>query len=274
MADATDNKNHSRRRTVAEALGWIGLVGFLWTVDTLSKLSIRAQTGVGKDNFRLINDQVTSALAVLIMIVFVVYWLRLFPLRRDRWFSSLLGHIAGSVIFAFGHHTLAVVMRVIVYWFRDMEYMWRVGYVQNLIVEYQKDIKIYLAAILIVSGYQFYRRSSAEKEEAPPPADRLLVQTGSGEAVIRHEQIDYLEASRNYVAIHTAEKEYLIRDTISAMSDKLPAAAFVRCHRSYIVNLDKVEEIKNVDGSWQIQLAGGAVVPLSRSYRDAFRKNM
>lgn len=274
MADETTVESAPRNRRIAEALGWTGLVGFLWTVDTLSQLSYRAQTGVGKDNFRLINDQVTSAIAVLIMIAFVVYWLRLFPLRRDRWLPALIGHAAGTVIFAFGHHTLAVVMRIIVYAFRDMEYMWRVGYIPNLIVEYQKDIKIYLAIILIASGYQLYRRSAAVKEQPPVPADRLLVQTGSGEALLRHEQIQYLEASRNYVAIHTAEKEYLIRDTITAMGEKLPTTKFVRCHRSYIVNLDQVEEIKNVDGSWQIRLLSGTKVPLSRSYRDSFRSHL
>lgn len=268
-----DSNEGLRKRTLLEALAWASLLGFLWTADTFAKITFRNSTGIGKDNFRLINDQVTSAIGVFIMILFVLYWLRLFPLRRDKWAAAAIGHTFGSMVFAFGHHVLMIIQRIIVYSVRDMTYQWQGGFVSNLIVEYQKDLKIYLGIVVVVSAYQYYRRQDVPKLSAEP-IDRLLVQTGGGETMLRYEQIVYLESSRNYVAVHTSEKEYLVRDTMANLEQRLAAGSFVRCHRSYLVNLDHVAEIRNMDNNYRITLTSGADIPLSRSYRDSFRSKI
>jgi len=260
-----------RKRTLFEALGWAALIAFLWTVDTFAKISYRSNTGFGKDNFRLISDQATSATAVLVMVLFVVYWLRLFPVRKDTWTSAIIGHTVGSVIFAFGHQILMIIQRVAVFAFKDMTYHWQEGFVSNLIVEYQKDVKIYVGIVAVMTAYQFYRHIQSNPTPRVRLTNRLVVQTGTGEAVLAYEEIDYIEASRNYLEVHVGEKEYLIRDTAANLEKRLADGPFARSHRGYIVNLDKVAEIKMVDGSLQILLKNGAALPLSRSYRDAFK---
>lgn len=273
--DANDQAQGTvRRRTLYEALAWTVLIAFLWSVDTIGKIYYRNTWGVGKDNFRLINDQVTSAIAVLILVLFVIHWLRLFPIQRDRWLSALIGHIAGSALFAFFHMSLMIMFRSTVYFFVDATYYWKAGFANNLLLEYQKDIKIYLGIIAIISGYRFFRRSRDVERKPAPKANRLLVQTGAGEAVLRHEQIEYLEASRNYVSVHADGKEYLVRDTIGNIEKGLSGGPFARSHRSYIVNLDKVAEVRSVDGSLKVRLTTGALLPLSRGYRDGFREAM
>lgn len=274
MRDDDGVNTVSRRRTLYEALGWVALVSFLWTADTLSKFSYREQTGIGKDDFRLIAEQVTSAIAVLIMIIFVVYWLRLFPLRRDRWVPAVIGHTAGSVMFAFGHQTLMVIMRALIYPLYGTSYTWRLDFASNLIVEYQKDIKIYLGIILIMSGYLYWRRTQESAAPARATTNRLVVQTGTGEAVIRLEDIDYLEASRNYVTVHAGGREYLVRDTIGNIEKRLSGGSLVRSHRSFIVNVDRIAELKKIDDAYRILLVNGADVPLSRGYRDTLKASM
>ena len=91
------------RRKVLETLAWVGGVAVLWSADLMTKFAEKQQTGVGKPDIRLFVEQITSAAAALIMILFVVYWLRLFPLRRDAWVPAVIGHACGSVIFGFGH---------------------------------------------------------------------------------------------------------------------------------------------------------------------------
>ena len=238
--DGPDSGGLTRRRTLFEALGWAALIAFLWTADTFAKISYRNQTGYGKDNFHLISEQVTSAAAVLVMVLFVVYWLRLFPLQKDRWASVIIGHTVGSIIFAFGHHTLMIIQRVAVYAFRDLTYRWQGGFASNLIVEYQKDIKIYVGIVAVMSAYQYYRHTQSKPTPRVEFANRLVVQTGTGEAVLTHDEIDYIEASRNYVEIHAGGKAYLIRDTFANIEKMLAEGFFARCHRSYIVNLNKV----------------------------------
>lgn len=269
-----DYQSSNRLRKLYEGLAWTALIAFLWTVDTIGKIYYRETTGFGKDNFRLINDQVTSAIAVLVLVVFVAYWLRLFPIRRDKWLSALAGHIVGSVLFAFCHMTLMIILRSLIYAVAGMTYHWQTRFASNLMIEYQKDIKIYIGIVAIISVYHYLRSARGAAPQVNANTNRLLVQTGAGEAVLRYEQIDYLEASRNYVAVHAGGKEYLVRDTIGNLEEGLSDGPFARSHRSYIVNLDKVAEVRPVDGSHKVRLTTGDQVPLSRGFRDRFRGAM
>jgi len=277
-------KKTAFRRHLFETAGWIVAIALLWGVDLVTKFAERERTGFGKVDFRLISEQLTSGLAVLLMIPFVIYWVRLFPLRRDGWLAASVGHVVGTVIFAFGHFSLIVLFRIMVMALYKRHYVWMQDYVSNLLVEYQKDIKIYLGIVLVISAYQYYRQHRLEpshpdayshllpnRSSEKSAASRLIVQTGSGESVVRYEDIYYLEACRNYVAVHTQSKEYLVRDTIQNLEKLLPSSLFARCHRSFIVNIDVIVEIKSADGSYQITLDNKKSIPLSRRYRDVVK---
>jgi hypothetical protein len=256
-------------RTWFQAAGWVVLVAVLWSVELLAAMSERDRIGVGKDDFRLISEQVTSALAVLILIPFVLRWLRVFPLTRGAWAEAVVGHTAGSVLFAFGHHVLMIVMRVPWYKVNGIDYLWRDPFLRNLIVEYQKDIKVYFGIVVVAIAYQMYCRSRPGKQSAL--TDRLVVQTGTADRILMLGEIDYLEAARNYVSVHADGREFIVRDTMSNLRKKLPGAQFVRTHRSFIVNIDKAREIRSRDSQQCVVLSSGKEVPLSRGYRDEFR---
>lgn len=266
-SNGVDGVGGASRRWL-EAAGWVLVVSVLWGADLLAKLAERDLSGMGKDDFRLISEQVTSAVAVLIMIPLVLRWMRLFPMKRDAWAAAIIGHTAGSIFFAFGHHALMVAMRIPWYRLNGIDYVWREPFANNLIVEYQKDIKVYLGILLVASAYKLYRRPLRPKE--PPAIDRLVVQTGSGRSVLGFDQIDYLEGARNYVSVYADGREYVVRDTMTGLMKKLPRGQFARTHRSFIVNLSRIEEIRNVDGSPRVFLESGAHIPLSRGYREAF----
>jgi hypothetical protein len=259
-------------RPIREALAWILLVTILWGTDLVAKILAAEQSGVPADYFRLVSEQVTSAIAALVMVLFLVQWVKLLPRTLDAWPRIVIGHFIGSVFFAFGHFALMVALRIPWYAINGKSYVWREPFVANLIVEYQKDIKIYIGFVVLISAYQYYRRS---KDADPQPhAGRLVVQSGKGTNVLRFEDIDYLEAARNYVAVHAGDREYVVRDTMASLADKLATGPFERTHRSFIVNVDKVSEIRNVDTGQRIILASGAEVPLSRGYRETFTQRV
>jgi len=262
-------------RKLWESAAWLVLIALLWGTDLLARLSELEQDRVVPQTFRLVSEQVTSAIAAWIMVLFLVHWLRLFPLSLAVWPRTVIGHTAGSVIFAFGHFALMIALRIPWYAINGRSYIWREPFVSNLIVEYQKDIKIYVGFVLVIAAYRHFRRSNAPSSDpsvSPIAADRLIVQTGSGEAVLRSGQIDYLEAARNYVSIHADGREYLLRETMANVLERLRGAPFVQTHRSYIVNLDRVAEIRAVDSRQYVILSGGQRVPLSRSYRSRFEE--
>lgn len=256
-------------RRAVETLAWFLLIAFLWGIDLLTKLAEVERLGLAKTADRLFVEQVTSGLAVLVLVPFVARWVSMFPLRRAAWAAAIVGHTAGTVLFAFGHQTLMILQRIVWFTLRGETYIWREPFVSNLIVEYQKDIKIYLGIVAIIAVYRYLRDI-----RAPRSADtegRLLVQSGSGERLLRFEEIVYLEAAGNYVSVFAQDREFLLRETMAGVLERLPEGRFLRTHRRYIVNLDRVVEIRNEDGRQSVILDAGQSIPVSRGYRPALR---
>lgn len=85
--------------------------------------------------------------------------------------------------------------------------------------------------------------------------------------------ICWIEAEENYVRIHTANESHLLRETIGRLESRLDPRSFLRVHRSAIVNLQFVKEVKNeADGDANVVLISGEKIPLSRSYRSRIQK--
>lgn len=105
--------------------------------------------------------------------------------------------------------------------------------------------------------------------EAGPPSGRLVVKRRGEYVLVPHRDVRWVEAAGNYVRIHTPDGALLHRASLTAMEERLPADRFARVHRSAIVNLERVERVvPNDSGDFDVHLDAGAVVKLSRSYRD------
>ena len=265
-------EKQGRSRRLAEAAFFVVLIALLWTADTFTKFNQITFYGGKLDTFRLVTEQVTSAFVVLLLVPCVAWWLTRFPLRRDRVVAAIVGLVIGSGLFAVIHYFAMVGLRYIVFLFVEDAYIFSDHWFRNLVVEYQKDLKIFFGIVAIISVYRYFRETSANAALASVGADRLIVQTGKGETVVRREEIEWLEAARNYVTISTGEREFLVRNTLSKLEQQLAAGPIVRTHRSHMVNIDSIEEILSTEsGGQEIRLRSGKFVPLSRGYRDKFR---
>ena len=97
---------------------------------------------------------------------------------------------------------------------------------------------------------------------------RIPVRSEGRVKVIDLGDVDWLSAADNYVTLHVGRHEYLVRDSLSALEERLDANDFVRVHRSSIVRLDRIAElVPDLHGDYRIRLKNGAVVPMSRTYR-------
>lgn len=98
--------------------------------------------------------------------------------------------------------------------------------------------------------------------------DRIVVRSGSTTFFVKLEDIQWLEASGNYVRLHTPARDprALIRETLTHLAEWLPPR-FLRVHRSAIVNLDAVAEVRTLpSGDAEMLLKNGVRVPLSRRH--------
>ena len=96
--------------------------------------------------------------------------------------------------------------------------------------------------------------------------ERLVIKDGARVHVIPAAQIDYFEAQDDYVAVHAAGKQYLKQQTLSSLESALDPGQFIRIHRSYIVNVERVTRIEPyTKDSRVVILQDGAKLPVSQS---------
>lgn len=98
--------------------------------------------------------------------------------------------------------------------------------------------------------------------------DRMLIKTEGRFIFLRTQEIDWIHANRNYVRIHVGEASYLHRQTIASLERHLDPARFLRIHRSAIVNIDKIRELRPwPTGEYVVLMRSGKELTLSRIYR-------
>ncbi len=86
---------------------------------------------------------------------------------------------------------------------------------------------------------------------------------------IKTDKIDWIESSGNYVTIHSENQEHMCRDTLKNLEKKLDNKQFVRVHRTKIVNVTHIKEIKPwFHGDSIIVLQNKKEIPLSRNYKE------
>ena len=98
------------------------------------------------------------------------------------------------------------------------------------------------------------------------PLERVLIRDGSKVHVLPIDTIDYVEAQDDYVAFHVAGKSYLKDQTLAAVEGLLDAARFVRIHRSYLLNIDRIARVELYAKDSRVAiLHDGRKLPVSRA---------
>ncbi len=99
--------------------------------------------------------------------------------------------------------------------------------------------------------------------------ERIIVRSAGHVYFLQPAQIYWIEADGDYVSIHVADRQHLVRDTMRRMEQRLATQGFKRIHRSSIVNLAYITELIATDsGDYQVLLTNGTTLKLSRTYRD------
>ena len=103
--------------------------------------------------------------------------------------------------------------------------------------------------------------------------ERLVIRSRGRVIIVLVDEIDWVEASANYVRLHLSGKDsHLFRQPISKLVEQLDSSRFVRIHRSYIINVNRIRELQPCNsGEFIVMLRDGKELPCSRSYRHVLR---
>jgi two-component system LytT family response regulator len=107
------------------------------------------------------------------------------------------------------------------------------------------------------------------RAEAKPPAgplERVLIRDGSKVHVIPVDDVDFVQAQDDYVCFHASGKQYLKEQPLAEVEAALDAARFVRIHRSFLLNVDRLARVEPLTKDSRIAiLKDGRRLPLSRA---------
>ncbi len=114
------------------------------------------------------------------------------------------------------------------------------------------------------------QQEAEANEEAETDRPKPFMVRSLGRVVwVQVEAIEWIEADRSYVTLHTAEKSHTYRETMTKLADELADSGFVRIHRSSIVNTSRIKELQPYhNGEYFVVLNGGTRLKLSRGYKD------
>jgi two-component system LytT family response regulator len=105
--------------------------------------------------------------------------------------------------------------------------------------------------------------------------DRLMVKHDGRVFFVKVTDVDWFEASGNYVRVHVGRASHLIRETMHGIEAQLDPNLFARIHRAVIVNMDRIRELQPwFAGDYIVILRDGRQLKLSRTYREALQSRM
>lgn len=122
----------------------------------------------------------------------------------------------------------------------------------------------------LYSTIEITLHNAAQRKDPTPPLkegltidDSIFVKTKNRLEKILLRDIRWVEASDIYALVCTATGTYLLNTSLKAVEEKFPATCFLRVHRSYIVNLDKIEAIEEDD-----LVITDQRIPIGKTYRE------
>lgn len=118
-------------------------------------------------------------------------------------------------------------------------------------------------------------RMLAMRGQASRYMDRLVVKGSGTTRFVRVAEIDWIEGAGVYVNLHAGGRELLYRSTLNELCGRLDPKRFIRIHRSTIVNIESIVELRPIShGEFELLLKDGHRSRVSRTYRVELEKRL
>ena len=147
-----------------------------------------------------------------------------------------------------------------------MKYILTTAYAEYALEGYEHNVIDYL--LKPISFDRFQKSALKAQERFPNETSQnsyFFIKSSGQQHKINFDEILYVESIKDYVSIKTDNQEYIVLDTLKSLENQLPEN-FARVHKSFILNLDKIEKIdvRNVF------LNSGKEIPIGETYKSEF----
>lgn len=275
-------RDHRRRRWLV-VLFWVVIFGSSAVGGTITNVIDADRYHVDVAAWQIATYETSSALFSLLALPFLLIACDRWPLHADTWRRRLPLYVLGSLLWCAFHVTGMDLLRMLVFRLRGTSYD-PGNLALQAVYEYLKDVRTFFMIVAVEHLVEWFGRRLkgeasllAAPEEGPPvePVDRperFLVRKLGQDFLVATADIEWAQASGNYVNLRVRGRDYPLRSTLAALESRLDPAVFVRVHRSYLVRLGQVTSIEPLEGGdARLHMADGSPLPCSRRYRDALR---
>ena len=264
-----------RYRRLIEFGFWLIYLTINAVVESFSVITEWARAGRPLESWEPFAWEFTSAAVTGILIIAIARLNRSFPFRAASWKLPLVVHLLATIPFTLLHVGGMVGLRKLIYLAVDRTYSFG-PLVSELPYEFRKDFVTYWFILGIIYLWQYIRflnaATPAVQENPAEPISRLVARKRGREFLINANDVNWIEASGNYANLHLDDGVFPVRVSMSELEERMDSARFARVHRSCIVNLDSIGEIRPTEGGdHTILMQDGAEVRFSRRYRSALK---
>lgn len=147
------------------------------------------------------------------------------------------------------------------------------AYSHYAVESYNLNAVDYLLKPIVFDRFMTAVGKAAKARLADNPADgndtTIYLKSGPQTYPVKLSEILYLEKDGNYMTVHLKDKRILIRENMSGVFDLVPAADFIRVHKSYVIAIRHISLIE----AHQLTV-NGELIPIGSSYRDSLRTRL
>jgi DNA-binding LytR/AlgR family response regulator len=118
-----------------------------------------------------------------------------------------------------------------------------------------------LYAAIEIAMHNFY--SAGNNTQGKRTRQYIFIKEGTLFHKVNFEEILYMESDHVYVSVYTTQRKYLVRTSLQQYLEELDKKVFIRIHRGYVVNRDKIDKIAPAH-----LVIGSKILPISKKYRD------
>jgi two-component system LytT family response regulator len=109
------------------------------------------------------------------------------------------------------------------------------------------------------------------RSSSKPQRETIVVTTSRGATVLHLNEIDWIEAAGNYTQLWVGTRSYFLRESLQLLEERIQAHGFIRAHRSALVRLEAVRELRRTRAAGLVAVLGSGVrVPISRRRSASF----
>jgi hypothetical protein len=216
----------------------------------------------------LLKARLVDWYACALFMPLLLFLARRYPLRREAWANHLPILLLASVPIAIGKEAIFVAVGDI---FRPG--VFHLGTILSEDLSYEvMAVWAFMAVAQLIVGLRDERVVEEPAVDGPPrAASELLVPTRDGPRALPLADIEYVNAQGNYACLVTANRSYLLRETMSHLEARL-GDEFLRVHRGLIVRRDRMRRASPApSGGYWLEMDSGTRLRTGRSYKEVIR---